>query len=431
MRTFLTGDMEFPFSIFIISVLLSLKSKKRSHFLWKILAWGLLTVAGVCLIPDFGFTGMTYIVAKAIGRAAVLLVSFLIQRLAFQEEITKSLMKTFEAIALYCIRNYLTGLAKIFLGDSYHRSTVRIVVSVLLYGGMLVYLLCGKTRLVRKIKTNSLYAVVTTVAIVAAFCFTSVEFGVDLSAANGPFAGYYPFIFAAYTIFELLCISLLLVFGREEHLFDENKVLNSILEKERKQFEISRESVNAINLKYHDLKHLVSMLKASGGVFPEEELTQIEKSISDYGAMLKTGSEALDVVLAEKTLLAQREGISITCIADGQALGFMSKADVYVLFGNILENAMEAARRIQDSEKRLISLSVTKEMGVLHIREKNRRPDEPLRLENGIPVSTKGDSQYHGFGTLSIKTIAEKYGGVVNIAVSEEHYSLNIVIPLE
>ena len=120
----------------------------------------------------------------------------------------------------------------------------------------------------------------------------------------------------------------------------------------------------------------------------------------------------LDAVLTSKSLYCQNNGIGLTCVADGSALNFMEDMDISALFGNILDNAIESVQKLNEQEKRLIHLSVAKQKQFLRIRCENYC-EEQLKFENGMPVTTKKDRRFHGFGMKSIKSTAAKYGGSV------------------
>ena len=79
----------------------------------------------------------------------------------------------------------------------------------------------------------------------------------------------------------------------------------------------------------------------------------MEKEIKIYEAQNKTGNKVLDAVLTSKSLYCQNNGIGLTCVADGSALNFMEDMDISALFGNILDNAIEASMML-DQEKRFI-----------------------------------------------------------------------------
>ena len=94
----------------------------------------------------------------------------------------------------------------------------------------------------------------------------------------------------------------------------------------------------------------------------------------------------------------------------------MSEVDIYSLFGNALDNAITAVEPL-DTPYRDIKLTI-KNMGELvHVRVENCFAGK-IKLEDGIPVTTKKDRRYHGYGFLSMQMIAAKYNGKVKVDVN-------------
>ena len=115
-------------------------------------------------------------------------------------------------------------------------------------------------------------------------------------------------------------------------------------------------------------------------------------------------------------------------MADGNALAFMTDADICALFGNALDNAIEAVMRLPE-DRRVVSLT-TKQSGKLFSVSLRNFYDGEVRLVNGLPVTTKSDSGYHGFGVKSIKEIAERYGGDVSVVAEDGVFTLNVLFTL-
>lgn len=206
--------------------------------------------------------------------------------------------------------------------------------------------------------------------------------------------------------------------------------LQNVLHMQYENYRISEDSIALVNQKYHDLKHHIQLLRSE--VRSEEKLeylNQVEQEIRTYEAQNKTGNQVLDTILTAKSLQCQRADISLTCVADGKALGFMHPMDISALFGNALDNAMESVKKLANPEKRLIHVSVARQKNFLRIRVENCYAGE-LRLEAGIPASTKQDKRYHGFGLKSIQSIATKYGGSMTIASKDGWFELRILFPL-
>lgn len=217
---------------------------------------------------------------------------------------------------------------------------------------------------------------------------------------------------------------------RELQMKFEVDTLQNILQMQYKNYQLSQESIEIVNQKYHDLKHQIALLKSEAGSQKSVEyLEKMEKEIKIYEAQNKTGNKVLDAVLTSKSLYCQNNGIGLTCVADGSALNFMEDMDISALFGNILDNAIESVQKLNEQEKRLIHLSVAKQKQFLRIRCENYC-EEQLKFENGIPVTTKKDRRFHGFGMKSIKSTAAKYGGSVTTDLKKNWFELRILIPL-
>ncbi len=216
----------------------------------------------------------------------------------------------------------------------------------------------------------------------------------------------------------------------ELYMQRELDAMQNILQNQYVQYRQSRESIEVINHKYHDLKHQIAVLRAE----PDEAkrsayLDGREEEIRDYEAQNKTGNSVLDTVLTGKSLYCARHGIELTCIADGGKLAFMDVMDICTVFGNLLDNAIEYELRIKEREKRLIRLAVHGKKDFLVIQCQNYCP-ETVEFRDGLPVSTKGDSVYHGYGVKSIRYAAKKYGGTMTIHNENGWFQVNIMIPM-
>jgi hypothetical protein len=206
--------------------------------------------------------------------------------------------------------------------------------------------------------------------------------------------------------------------------------LQSMLEMQYNNYEILKQSVEVVNQKYHDLKYQIALLREE---FGQEKgnacLDKIESDIKAYEANNKTGNNALDTILTAKTLYCQNNWIELTSVADGEALNFMEPMDIAVLFGNILDNAIESVSKIERKERRLIHLAVARQKGFLRIRVENCCDEEPICDGENI-VTSKNDKRYHGFGIKSIKNTVKKYGGNTDIEVSKGWFEIRILIPI-
>ncbi len=207
--------------------------------------------------------------------------------------------------------------------------------------------------------------------------------------------------------------------------------MQSILEMQLANYSYSKEAAELVNRKYHDLKHQIAVLRST--ISSGEKLgalDRMEAEIRAYEAENKTGSEVLDIVLTGKAIVCQNSAIDLTVVADGTALAFMDWVDISNLFGNMLDNAIEAVRPLP-AEQRLIHLSVARQRGFLCVMMENRYDREAeVGMRDGLPFSLRKNRQFHGFGLKSITATAKKYGGTASFRREEGWFRLRVLIPL-
>ncbi|MDO4647776.1 MAG: ATP-binding protein [Eubacteriales bacterium] len=209
----------------------------------------------------------------------------------------------------------------------------------------------------------------------------------------------------------------------------EAKTLQNMLDTQYANYRTSRDSVDLINQKYHDLKHQIEILRRESNSDEKlKYLDKMERDIRQYEAQNKTGNNILDIILTSKSLSCQRHHTELTVVADGSLIGFMDAMDISSLFGNALDNAIESVRRIENYSERLIHLTIVQQKSFVHITVENRYVGE-IRFRNGLPVTTKSmEVGYHGFGVKSIKSTVEKYGGSLTVSADNGWFRLNILI---
>ena len=190
-----------------------------------------------------------------------------------------------------------------------------------------------------------------------------------------------------------------------------------------------KDNIEATNLRCHDIKHHLARLREEVHSSSDGLLNELEQAINIYDSFAKTGNEPLDIVLTEKGMICQREGIQFTYLVDAERIGVLSDKEIYSLFGNALDNAIEAVRKVKDPEKRVINLSVAPYGPVLIIQLHNYF-DDTLSFKDGLPETTKKDKFLHGYGMKTIRMIAEKYDGAVLVSAPSDIFELSISIPL-
>lgn len=270
------------------------------------------------------------------------------------------------------------------------------------------------------------------VLIIAAATFAASNLSYVIS--DTPFTSRYPAeIFLIRTLFDLAGCALLFGFHLLHLQMEEElraRTLEQVIAQQRENYRLAEASVDLVNQKYHDLKHQIQILKnESAGKDRQDALTRMEQEIEQFEALRRTGNDALDTVLTSKSITCQKRQITMITVADGALLDFMDPLDVGALFGNALDNAIEAVERISDPEQRLIRLKVSRQKGFARILVENRYEGD-LVLKDGYPVTSKEDARYHGFGVRSMEKTAEKYGGSFRLGTDDGWFRVSILLPI-
>lgn len=212
-------------------------------------------------------------------------------------------------------------------------------------------------------------------------------------------------------------------------LATEREVERRMAAERERQYQLSRKSIDAINVKCHDIKHQIHSLADSGRVADGRALEDLASEIAIYDSAVKTENPALDVILTEKGLVCSGEKITLAVIADGRALECLEPQEIYSLFGNALDNAIEAVRGIEEPERRLISLNVRRSGTMCVINVENSCDAAPA-FRDGVPVTTKADAGSHGFGTRSMRGIVERHGGVLTFGCEDGIFHVDALLPV-
>ena len=231
--------------------------------------------------------------------------------------------------------------------------------------------------------------------------------------------------------YSILCCvvsqAMLFSISKNEKTEHDKYLQKRIFEIQRSQYSISKETVELFNIKFHDMKHMIDVLGSGDANGKEDVIKSLKEEISGTGVIFDTGNKALDTVLMQKSLVCQSNGIRFTCLADGQLTKIIDDMDLYVLVANILDNAINAVKPLEEA-KRSIELTIGESGGALLVRCENYCGKD-TRFVDGLPV-TDGDKRYHGFGTRSILHTVEKYKGAARMYQDGDVFHTDLVFPL-
>lgn len=137
----------------------------------------------------------------------------------------------------------------------------------------------------------------------------------------------------------------------------------------------------------------------------------------------------LDILINEKYNECQKLEIDfISDIYNIEKLDFISSIDICTIFGNLLDNSIEACKKVKYINKKIeIKGNIVNNFFVLKIY--NTKEGEIKKLDNRI-LTTKEDVEYHGIGLKSIKDIINKYNAKLSLKYDEFSFNVTIIFPL-
>mgnify|MGYP000538149093 FL=1 len=319
--------------------------------------------------------------------------------------------------------------------DVEHFVFAKIVMLVVIYTAIFVLVAFMEKPLMNpeylnKITYKEFIAVIAIVAV--AFTFSNLSF----IWKNTPFSsGFRSDIFNIRTLFDLAGMTILYVYqSRVCELMAESEIvtMDSMLKSQYNQYRNYQESIDLINMKYHDLKHQIAGLRAETDIDKRTEwLDAMEDDIRGFESVTNTGNKVLDTIIAGKIMHGQKYDIKFTCVIDGKLLEFMHVTDICTIFGNAIDNAIENVVMIKDIEKRIIHVTVSAKNKFVLIQFQNYCEVKPNEDKRGVRLfeSSKADKRNHGFGLKSIQYTVDKYDGTMKAGMNKDWFELTILIP--
>lgn len=216
----------------------------------------------------------------------------------------------------------------------------------------------------------------------------------------------------------------------DRYLREELTSIHSMFQLQYKQYQAYRENSDLISRKVHDFKHQLYLIRQEADKKKQNQyLDEMTIAMQDFEAKIETGNPVLDTMLTQKNQYCLQNGINFTCIVQGELLHFMDVMDISALFGNAMDNAIEAVQKIDNPEQRLITLKVSSHSQFVVIRLDNYDKSNLDLSKDTFPETSKKDKDYHGIGLKSMEYIAHKYGGNLTLTKEDNWVRLKILLP--
>lgn len=158
----------------------------------------------------------------------------------------------------------------------------------------------------------------------------------------------------------------------------------------------------------------------------ENYFADLTKSIPANAGTILTGNDLIDLLLNARADLLCNEHIDLRCTAPLSGLDFMNEVDCCILFSNLIDNAIEANRKLESG--RYIEFIRKQSEQTLYLEIRNPLKEKPL-MEDNRYISAKPGG-YHGIGLQNVVEIINKYHGTYRIEEQNNIFSVQILFPL-
>ena len=420
LRKYVTGRNEYVLSLLICEILYSISSKPREYpgirpcWLTVPISMGLYLMLGfnMPLIPA-GHLSVT------LTTLLVFFISILLQWTVLDISAWRVL---FNSTAAYLTQNLALNVCELVIfflhADGYLFILLKIVISCLVYTACYFGFVRPSSRHELNLNKPVLIQLMITGIGVSNFLFSFIASQyADLSLLKIPLA--------------CCCLlALQLQFGvfRGSNLNHEKEILEQMLYREQKQHQLTQETIDMINIKSHDLNKQIHLLRQNLGAESEELIREVETAVADYNALVNTGNKNLDLIISEEKLICEKHHIPFDIMADGTAVDFIQPVDLYSLIGNALRNAVENSLKENEKQRSIcLDIHVANEYVCIEI---TNYCTQKIEFANGLPVTSKADTKFHGFGMRSMAYVVEKYGGNMVVHLKDDIFLVKIIFPV-
>ncbi|MGX4598917.1 GHKL domain-containing protein [Faecalimicrobium sp. JNUCC 81] len=215
---------------------------------------------------------------------------------------------------------------------------------------------------------------------------------------------------------------------KDNRLRLENKVIKENMDRQYAYYLNLKESQLRVKSLYHDMKnHMICIENIHGS---SDYIKNMNKQLEQCYLSFNTENMILDTILSDKKSICHKNNIDFIVDIKFSHCDFIDMLDVCSIFSNMLDNAIEACNKINNTYiERKIKLRGTVVNKFFVIKCENTKVNN-INFKNNKFITDKKDLFLHGIGISSIKNSVEKYDGNVETDVFENKFIMTIYIPL-
>ena len=207
----------------------------------------------------------------------------------------------------------------------------------------------------------------------------------------------------------------------------EKQALEEQLNRSKLHYAEMQSHVEAARKTRHDLKHILNAVRHFIDTNDKSGLSMfcdtVEETQLYSGNVPYTGSSAVDGVIYHYIKRSETEGIRFSYKGSFEHHG-IGDLDLCVMIGNALENAFEACAAVENDP--FVTLTAERNGHLLSVMVQNRF-DGNVKVVGQTIFSKKGENRI-GFGLKTIRSVCEKYGGIVKTEWDENVFTVLMIL---
>lgn len=214
----------------------------------------------------------------------------------------------------------------------------------------------------------------------------------------------------------------------------QNQEYRLVQEKSRNQIKLYQNMGIAYaeqHKKAHEFKNhlgcIRGLLKEGKTESALQYLNSIHQGFDEGDSPVKTGNSIIDTIINIKYRQAVRENITVVMKLDKLHNFPLEDEDTVILLSNLLDNAVEACRKLEDKKDRIIKLKLVQRKDKYVLRVSNRT-GEAVHIEGQLAETTKKNAKNHGIGMRNIRDILQKYHAESECKYEEGWFVYTIVL---
>ena len=210
----------------------------------------------------------------------------------------------------------------------------------------------------------------------------------------------------------------------------ENQALRDQVSSYEREIMLQNENMEALRSFRHDMKrHFaeISVLASTGEIEQiKNYVSAMENNLVESRRLVDSGNTALDTVLNYMLQRAVDKKLQLNVKVVVPCNLNLSAYDMNIIFGNLLENAIEAQKDVKNPS---IDLEINYLMDSLVVEISNRCLQKVI-FKGRLPVTTKQSVREHGYGLKNVKKVLDKYISTLDFECSDERFTVKILMKI-